>query len=74
MDYPFNCKALMGSGPFWQGHLPLLTFLTQFPRKLLFMCTWSRRQIPWEGETGVTQGRLLFGHVSVAVFMMVITG
>lgn len=45
--YPFNCKALMGSGQSWQGHLSLLTFLTQFPRKCLFMCTWKQEADMW---------------------------
>lgn len=31
VEYPFNCKALIGSGRSWQGHLFLfLTFLIQF--------------------------------------------
>lgn len=53
--FPFNCKALTGSGQAWQGHLSLLTFLNQFPRKCLFMCTWKEADL-WS-ETGMTQRR-----------------
>lgn len=45
--YPFNCKALMGSGHFWHGRWFLLTFLTQFPWKSLFMYLGTGGEI-WE--------------------------
>lgn len=50
----------MGSGHFWQGHLSLLTFLTQFPRKLLFMCTW-KQEADLRGGNWMTQRRLPLG-------------
>lgn len=62
MKRPFNCEALMGSGLFWQGHLSLLTFLTQFPRTLLFMCTWKQEADMWGGNW-MTQRRLQFGPI-----------
>lgn len=74
MENPFNCKALTGSGQLWQGHWFLLTFLTELPRKLLLMYTWKQGADMWGGKTGMTQKCPLFGHVSVAVNTMVITG
>lgn len=41
--YPFNCKALMGSGHFWHGRWFLLTFLTQFPWKVPVYVPGNRR-------------------------------
>lgn len=70
---PFNCKALMGSGHFWQGHLSVLTFLTQFPRTLLFMCTWKQEADMWGGNW-MTQRRLQFGPVPAPLFMTAIAG
>lgn len=43
-EYPFNCKALTWSGHFWRGRSSLLTFLTQFPRKPVFLCTWKQER------------------------------
>lgn len=58
----------MQGGLFWQGHMSVLTFLTQFPRKPLFMCTW-KQQADSAGGTGLTQRWPPRGHVSVAVFV-----
>lgn len=43
-EYPFNCKALTWSGHFWHGRSSQLTFLTQFPRKPVFICTWKQER------------------------------